>query len=66
MLKPRTIFHLVQRSLWEAAKASGSDYRPPTFHQVQKQGAGEGREQLQSKQRVQSAGRWIQGWVGGW
>jgi len=33
MLKPRTIYHLVQAPLWEAVKASGKDYVPPTFYQ---------------------------------
>eukprot|EP00966_Prymnesium_polylepis_P028903 670241-Prymnesium_polylepis.2 len=29
--KPETLYHMCQRSLWEAAKAKGEAYFPPTF-----------------------------------
>jgi uncharacterized protein (DUF952 family) len=31
--KHETIYHLAQKSLWDAAVAQGSDYYPPTYHQ---------------------------------
>lgn len=29
----KTLYHLVQQELWEAAKATGATYYPPTFEQ---------------------------------